>query len=183
VIYYGDAMHLASTVPVCGDHFTRDLAQGLCLSFEDAELVKTEFGCALPKSSAENILVELPTSEDRQRREAPRQVVNRILAARTEELFRYVRGEFARVGMERALIGGVFLTGDGAKLPGLCDAAEEILQCQTRFGLTEGIQDWPLELNDPAWCTAAGLAMYSAKLKQHALFKKVNATWIEKMLK
>jgi hypothetical protein len=25
--------------------------------------------------------------------------------------------------------------------------------------------------------------MYSAKLKQHALFKKVNATWIEKMLK
>src|SRR6185369_6426501 len=99
VIYYGDAMHLASTVRVCGDHFTRDLAQGLCLSFEEAELVKMEFGCALPKSSAENVLVELPTSEDRQRREAPRQVVNRILAARTEELFRYVRGEFARVGM------------------------------------------------------------------------------------
>jgi len=33
VIYYGDAMHLASTVRICGDHFTRDLAQGLCLSF------------------------------------------------------------------------------------------------------------------------------------------------------
>ena len=47
VIYYGDAMHLASTVRICGDHFTRDLAQGLCLSFEDAELVKMEFGCAL----------------------------------------------------------------------------------------------------------------------------------------
>jgi cell division protein FtsA len=183
VIYYGDAMHLASTVPICGDHFTRDLAQGLCLSFEDAELVKREFGCALPKSSPENVLVELPTSEGRPSREVPRQLVNRILAARTEELFRFVRGEFARVGMERALIGGVFLTGDGAKLPGLCDAAEEILQCQTRFGLTEGIQDWPVELNDPAWCTAAGLAMYSAKLKQHALFKKEHATWIGKMLK
>ena len=26
VVYYGDAMHLASTVRVCGDHFTRDLA-------------------------------------------------------------------------------------------------------------------------------------------------------------
>ena len=47
VVYYGDAMHLASTVRICGDHFTRDLAQGLCLSFEDAELVKLEFGCAL----------------------------------------------------------------------------------------------------------------------------------------
>ncbi len=183
VVYYGDAMHLASTIRICGDHFTRDLAQGLCLSFEDAELVKMEFGCAISRGSPENVLVELPTPEDRQSREVQRHIVNRILAARTEELFRFVRGEFARVGMERALIGGVFLTGAGAKLPGLCDAAEEILQCQTRFGLTEGIQDWPVELNDPAWCTAAGLAMYSAKLKQHAGLRKENATWIEKMLK
>jgi cell division protein FtsA len=183
VVYYGDAMHLASTIRICGDHFTRDLAQGLCLSFEDAELVKMEFGCALSKASPENVLVELPTAEDRQSREVQRHIVNRILAARTEELFRFVRGEFARVGMERALIGGVFLTGAGAKLPGLCDAAEEILQCQTRFGLTEGIQDWPVELNDPAWCTAAGLAMYSAKLKQHAGLRKEQATWIERMLR
>jgi cell division protein FtsA len=183
VIYYGDAMHLASTIRICGDHFTRDLAQGLCLSFEDAELVKMEFGCAISRGAPENVLVELPTSEDRQPREVQRHIVNRILSARTEELFRFVRSEFARVGMERALIGGVFLTGAGAKLPGLCDAAEEILQCQTRFGLTEGIQDWPLELNDPAWCTAAGLAMYSAKLKQHAGLRKEHATWIEKMLK
>jgi len=183
VVYYGDAMHLASTVRVSGNHFTRDLAQGLCLSFEEAELVKLEFGCALAKSSADNIMVELPTTDDRRPREVARNLVNRIVAARAEELFRFVRGEFARVGMERALIGGVFLTGAGAKLPGLCDAAEEILQCQTRFGLTEGIQDWPLELNDPAWCTAAGLAMYSAKLKQHAGLRRVNATWINRMLK
>ena len=121
-----------------------------------------------PKSSPENILVELPTPEDREPREAPRQLVNQILEARAEELFRFVRGELARVGMERALIGGVFLTGGGAKLPGLCDIAEEMLQCQARFGLAEGIQDWPVELNDPEWSTAAGLAMYSAKLKQHA---------------
>ena len=52
VVYYGDAMHLASTVRICGDHFTRDLAQGLCLSFEDAELVKMEFGCAVSKATA-----------------------------------------------------------------------------------------------------------------------------------
>ena len=52
VVYYGDAMYLASTVRICGDHFTRDLAQGLCLSFEDAELVKLEYGCALAESSS-----------------------------------------------------------------------------------------------------------------------------------
>jgi cell division protein FtsA len=183
VIYYGDAMHLASTVRICGDHFTRDLAQGLCLSFEDAEMVKMEFGCAVSHDCPDNITVELPTPSDRQPRETQRKVVNRILEARAEELFRFVRGEFARVGLDRSLIGGVFLTGSGAKLHGLCDAAEEVLQCQTRFGLTEGIMDWPPEFNDPAWCTAAGLAMYSAKLKEQAEMQKVQANWIGKILK
>src|SRR5207249_9677968 len=101
--------------------------------------------------------------EDRQAREVQRKIVNRIIEARADELFRFVRGEFARVGMDRALIGGVFLTGAGAKMPGLCDAAEEVLHCQTRFGLTEGVQDWPPELHDPEWCTAAGLAMDSGQ--------------------
>ena len=35
---------------------------------EDAELVKLEFGCALSESCLENVLVELPTPENRERR-------------------------------------------------------------------------------------------------------------------
>jgi cell division protein FtsA len=183
VIYHGDAMHLASAIPVCGDHFTRDLAQALHLSFDDAETVKLHFGNAVSADVAENSLIELPSPEDRPRRDAQRRFVSRILEARAVELFKFVRGEFARVGMDRALIGGVFLTGAGSKLAGLCDAAENVLECQTRFGWTEGIQDWPPELNDPEWCTVAGLAMYSAKLKQQLQFQKDNASWLGKMLK
>jgi cell division protein FtsA len=183
VIYYGDAMHLASAIPVCGDHFTRDLAQALHLSFDDAETLKLHFGYAVSDDVAENVHVELPTPEDRPRRDAPRRLVSRILEARAVELFRFVRGEFARVGMDRALIGGVFLTGAGAKLAGLCDVAESVLECQTRFGWTEGIRDWPGELNDPEWCTAAGLAMYSAKLKQQIQFQRESASWLGRMLK
>jgi cell division protein FtsA len=183
VVYYGDSMHLASTVGICGDHFTRDLAQGLCLTFEDAERVKMEFGCAVSKGTPDNILLELPTRDDRPRRDEKRKLVNRILEARAEELFKYVRSEFARVGRGRTLIGGVFLTGGGAKLPGLCDAAEEVLQCQTRFGLTEGIENWPDELNDPEWCSVAGLAMYSAKLKDRFQHQEESAGWLGKILK
>ena len=183
VIYYGDSMHLASTVKVCGDHFTRDLAQGLCLNYEDAELVKLEYGSAVSKDTAENIFIELPTPEDRARREEKRKFVNSILEARAVELFKFVRGEFARVGMDRALIGGVFLTGGGAKLPGLCDTAQDVLQCQTRYGLTEGILDWPDELYDPEWCSAAGLAMYSAKLKDRFQHQQQSAGWIGKIIK
>ena len=181
VIYYGDSINLASTVRICGDHFTRDLAQALCISFEDAELVKLEFGSAVSDSCAENASVELPTPENRDHRQARRKFVNQVLEARSRELFRFVRAELARVGMERALMGGVFLTGSGAKLPDLCDIAEQELQCQTRFGLPFGIQHWPESMNDPEWSAAAGLAMYSAKLKVQAGQQRDG--WLGKILK
>jgi cell division protein FtsA len=183
VVYYGDAMYLASTVRICGDHFTRDLAQGLCLSFDEAELVKLEYGSALAEASLENVRAELPTPENRGRRETTRRFINQILEARSEELFRFVKSELARVGMEHALLGGVFLTGGAARLPDLCDVAERVLQCQARYGLTTGIKDWPEELNDPEWSAAAGLAMYSGKLKAQTQQQRETAGWLGRILK
>jgi len=183
VVYYGDAIHLASTVRICGDHFTRDLAQGLCLSFEDAELVKMEYGSALAELCPDNALVELPTPDNREPRQAQRKFVNQILEARSRELFRFVRGELARVGMDRALIGGVFLTGAAAKLPDLCDVAEQELQCQARYGLAFGIQDWPESMNDPEWTGVGGLAMYSAKLKAKDEQLRETSGWLGKILR
>jgi len=182
-VYYGDAMQLASTIRVCGDHFTRDLAQGLCLSFEDAEQVKLEYGSALSDTCPDNVLVEVPTPENREHRHVQRKFLNEILEARSKELFQYVRAELARVGMDRALLGGVFLTGGGAKLPELCDMAERILLCQARYGLATGIQDWPEELRDPEWTTAAGLSMYSAKLHEQTEHERMAAGWLGRVLR
>jgi hypothetical protein len=50
----------------------------------------------------------------------------------------------------------------------MCDVAERLLNCPARYGLTTGVKDWPRELDDPAWATAAGLAMVSARLKVQA---------------
>jgi cell division protein FtsA len=182
-VYYGEAMLLGSTIRVCGDHFTRDLAQGLCLAFEDAEQVKLEYGSAVSETCPDNVLVEVPMPENREHRHVQRKFLNQILEARSRELFQFVRAELTRVGMERSLLGGVFLTGGGGKLPELCDIAERILQCQARYGLAVGIRDWPEELRDPEWTTAAGLAMYSAKLKEQAEHERVSAGWWGKMLR
>jgi cell division protein FtsA len=162
VVYYGEAMQLACSLPVAGDHFTRDVARGLCISFEDARVLKYEFGCAEADSTAPNSVVQVPSRADR---DVPRRMLNRILHARAVDLFEHASRELTRVGMQGALIGGLFLAGGGARLDGLCDIAEQELKCQARIALPAGIQDWPEEIYDPAWTTAAGLAMYSAKLK------------------
>ena len=85
--------------------------------------------------------------------------------------------------MEGALIGGLFLAGGGARLDGMCDVAERVLQCQARNALPVGIQDFPEEIYDPAWTTAAGLAMYSAKLKSQHEIQRQSVGLLGRILK
>ena len=172
VCYYGESAQLATSLRICGDHFSRDLAHAFRIPLESAVTVKHEFGGAVSHGTAENSTVELPVIEahirnghDSAPREAPRKFVNEILESRTVELFEMVRTELERAGMQRALASGLVISGGGALLPGICDVAERVLDCPARIGLAQGFLDWPDELNDPAWTTAAGLAMYAARLR------------------
>jgi cell division protein FtsA len=162
-----DALLLASSLPVWADHLTRDIAAIFKVTYEDAECLKQQYGCALLGLTADSSLIEVPSPEGRPPREARRSELNEILEARAEELFLYVRAELQRVGMERNLMEGIVLAGGGAFLNGMCDMAEKVLNCQAGNGLAKGFGAWPEELNTPAWTTAAGLSLYSAKLKLH----------------
>src|ERR1700676_4493476 len=116
VIYDGDAMLLAASVPVWGDHLTRDIAAVFKVTYEDAECLKQQYGCALLGLTADSSLIEVPSPEGRPPREARRSELNEILEARAEELFHYVRAELQRVGMERSLLEGIVIAGGGALL-------------------------------------------------------------------
>jgi len=180
VVYYGEALQLATTLAVSGDHFTRDVARGLCIGFEDAAILKHEFGCAGVDDTAENSVVELASREDR---DVSRRKLNSILEARAIDLFEIVQRELARVGMDGALMGGLFLCGGGARLEGLCETAQAVLNCPVSNALPVGIRDWPDELSDPTWTTAAGLAMYSAKLKAQQEMRKQTYGLLGKILR
>jgi cell division protein FtsA len=164
-IYSSDALMASRSIPIGGDHFTGDTAYCLKVSFEDAEQLKEEYGCARLGMAVDDNLLELPSIDGRPEREARRGELNEILEARAEELFGYVKAEIDDAGMDRHLLEGVILAGGGAMLPGMLDMAESVLRCPARNGLPVGILDFPDELTTPAWTTAAGLAMYSARLK------------------
>jgi cell division protein FtsA len=117
--------------------------------------------------TAESTLIEIPSAEGRPAREAYRSELIEVLDARADQLFGFVRAEIQRAGMDRSLLEGIVITGGGAVLPGMWDMAEKKLDCTACLGLARGIENWPEELHSPVWATAAGLAMYSAKLKLH----------------
>lgn len=165
VVYDGEAVLLARSLAISADHFTRDVAVGLTVQYNDAERLKIEYGCAMLGLTSDNSYIEVPSAEGRIPREAPRKQLNEILEARAEELFIYVGSELVTIGMEQKLLEGVILAGGGAMLNGMCDMAERVLNCPARNALPQGIRGFPEELCNPVWATAAGLARYSARLK------------------
>ncbi|HWF47570.1 MAG TPA: hypothetical protein VG168_11235, partial [Bryobacteraceae bacterium] len=70
------------------------------------------------------------------------------------------------------LLEGVVLTGGGALLPGMCDVAERVMNCQVQKGFATGIEAWPEALDTPVWAVAAGLVMYSGRLKLKREWKR-----------
>jgi cell division protein FtsA len=144
----------------------------LKVNYEDAENLKREYGCALTGLTSDHSLIEIPSPEGRGMREAPRSKLNEILEARAEEIFESAYAEILRVGMEQQLLEGVVLTGGGALLPGMCDVAERVMNCQVQKGLATGIEGWPEALDTPVWAVAAGLVMYSARLKLKREWKR-----------
>ena len=91
-IYDGDAAVGASSLPIAADHLTRDIVVGLnyyhgiTISYENAEILKREYGCAMLGLSADNTLVDVPSSDGRTSREVSRRQLNEIIEARSEEL-------------------------------------------------------------------------------------------------
>jgi len=188
VCYYGESAQLATSLRISGDHFSRDLAHAFRIPPESAAIVKHEFGGAVSQGTAGNSTVELPFIEAHARdgegpRDAPRRFINEILESRTVELFEMVRAELERAGMQNALANGLVISGGGALLPGICDVAERVLNCPARIGLAQGLMDWPDELHDPAWTTAAGLAMYAARLRSQVDLDRQAVGMLGRMLR
>jgi len=191
VCYFGESAQVATSIRICGDHFSRDLAHALRIPMEAGNIVKEQFGGAIAAGTAPNAVVELPTPEftdphDRELRpgrEVPRKFINEILESRAVELFDMVRIELTKVGMQKAIASGIVLTGGGALLSGLCDVAERVLECPVRLGLAQGILDWPEEMNDPAWATVAGLSMYAARLHSKVDVEKQSVGLLGRILR
>jgi hypothetical protein len=58
-----------------------------------------------------------------------------------------------------------------------------VLECPARIGLAQGFEDWPEELNDPAWSTPGGLAMYAARLRSQVDLERQSVGMLGRILR
>jgi cell division protein FtsA len=91
----------------------------------------------------------------------PRSYLTRIIQPRIEEPIEMVRALLEAAELDRAAGRLVVLTGGGAQLPGVRDAAAQILEKKVRLGRPYGLAGLPAECQGAAFATVTGLLRYA----------------------
>ena len=107
VFYEGHLVHV-DTIPVGGEHVTRDIARGLSTPLAHADRMKTQIGRAVAKPNDEYDIIDVPLigEEDRTRpNHIPRSILVGIIRPRIEETFELVRNRLEASGVDK-LAGG-----------------------------------------------------------------------------
>ena len=151
-----------AVIPLGGNIITEDIREGCMVMREQAEKLKVKFGSAIASEAQENAIVSIPGLRGRAPKEISLKNLAHIIQARMEEILEYVYYEIKRSGFENKLIGGIVITGGGAKLKHLQYLAEYVTGLDARIGQpTEHVSNvrHDTELNNPLYATAIGLAI------------------------
>jgi cell division protein FtsA len=156
----GSIQHTA-TLPVGGNHITRDLVVGLRCPYHSAEGAKEAYGHALPSAVGLEETIDIEAFGAERQRTYPRRLVCEIIQARCEEILEMVVTEVKRSADLKLVSAGLVLTGGTARLPGLDLLAEQVTVLPARIGLPGHIFGLVDELHDPAYATGVGLLQWA----------------------
>ncbi|OGY48385.1 MAG: cell division protein FtsA [Candidatus Buchananbacteria bacterium RIFCSPHIGHO2_02_FULL_39_17] len=157
----GDILHTA-VLPVGSDHITSDIAIGLRISIDTAEKIKLEYGSALSNGVSKREEIDIGELEGQESNFVSKKYVTEITEARAEEIFTKVDAELRKVGKSGKLPAGIILTGGGAKLTGMVEAAKKHLRLPASLGRPFNVTSAIDKINDPAFSTAIGLVIWGA---------------------
>lgn len=191
VIFVDGAIAYSSVIPLGGRHVTSDIAVGLRISLESAEIVKQKLG----ETKKEPVMPEEALTRDEKSSEkaspqvkkkeegylnskefgipeelevSRKAVVDGIIRPRLQEVFKYVGKEIKRSGFGAQTPSGLVICGGGALTVGLLEQSKFILGFPSRIGKIEEFVGLTDEIDSPAFATAAGLILYGAKTQTTA---------------
>jgi len=181
VFYEGILKHTA-VIPFGGENITNDIRLGLGVLKQQAEAMKVQFGSALADEAKANAYITIPGLKGMPAKEISVKNLAQIIQARMGEILDFVSYHLKQVGLDnRALNGGVILTGGGSQLKHLIQLTEYITGLNARIGLpNEHLAPNHIEeLKKPMYSTCVGLILkgysdYEHKYKEFTdKFKKV----------
>ena len=165
-VYVENRLAHAAVIPVGSGNITNDLAIGLRIPIETAEIVKLSFGSALAKEVSSRDAIELAKIDPRARGTVTKKFIAEIIEDRLAEIFELVNNEVKQVGKISSLPAGVVLVGAGVKIANIAELARSELKLSAQIGVPNlgSLQvvsgELALQAEDPEFATALGLLLY-----------------------
>jgi cell division protein FtsA len=138
-VFFDNELFHTDNIPLGGIHVTNDIARGLSTPMNHAERIKTMFGSALPSSSDDQEIIEVPVigeEEGGEMSQVPLSMVIGIIRPRLEEIFEMARDR-------------------------LREFAASALDKQVRLARPKSLQGLPEAVSGPAFATCLGLLKYA----------------------
>ncbi len=170
-VYIEGALTYTSVIPVGAKNITNDIAIGLRVSLDTAEVIKRNLA---PDEQASKVLDPKNPSSKKQAdevdlhklglKDAPRKISRKAVAEgivrpRLNEIFELIKSDLIKAGMGGKTPAGLVLTGGGALTYGISETARKILNMQSRIATPQGLSGLVDEIKTPEYATAAGLLL------------------------
>jgi cell division protein FtsA len=161
VFYEGILKHTA-VIPFAGENITNDIKTGLGVLKTQAEQMKVQFGSALANEAKANAYITIPGLRGMPAKEISVKNLANIIQARVSEILDFVTYHLKQVGLDnKALNGGVILTGGGSQLKHMIQLTEYVTGLNARIGFpNEHLAAGHIEeLAKPTYSTCIGLIL------------------------
>jgi len=160
-IYQKGKLQHSFSVPVGGEHFTRDIVVGLRTTLTEAERVKCSHAVMDLHSIEPNETIEITGAGSGRKRQIARQILAEIIQPRAEEILEMVKTAIEMAGFNTTQFLSIVLSGGGAQLNQLVSYTEKFIDIPCRMGIPRIPKDWPAELATPPNAALMGLLLKS----------------------
>src|ERR1700680_2899431 len=157
----GGVLHSA-TIPVGGNILTNDIALGLKTAFAEAETIKRTYASVSNEGQAEADF-SVKSLDGRTMRRVTRAQLRAIVAPRILEIFRLAKTQVAGTLPRDVVLAEIVLTGGGAQLRGIEEAAAEFFGLPARIGVPTSVGGLTDAVKKPEYATAVGLVLFGPK--------------------
>ncbi len=172
-IQMNGATYFTGVVPIGGKYVTSDIATVLKISSDIAEKIKVNQGACHESLVDADENIEIPVSSGTfGDKSVSRLLVCEIAKARMWEIFTKVKRAVEDAKAMQYVNSGIVLTGGGALLQGVCEAAEEVFKIPVRIGVPLGLTGIAKDYEDPKYTGAVGLAQIGLDMKIRAQLAK-----------
>jgi cell division protein FtsA len=166
-VFAGGKNLFVDAVPIGGTHVTNDLAKGLSTSLAHAERLKTLHGNAVPTSSDEQAMIDVPQLGEEYSEDGsnlmPRSIMVGIIRPRLEEIFEMIRGKLEAAGVDEIAGRRVVLTGGASQMLGVRELATRVLGKQIRLVKPRTIHGLAEAVSGSAFSSSIGMLEYARR--------------------